>query len=228
MSQIRINKYLASIGVASRRKIDEITTSGRITINGKLAKLGDKVDPETDRIVVDKKIIPPSPSTQVYFALNKPKYVLSSVSDNRGRDVVTNYVPKNQRIFPVGRLDYESTGLIILTNDGDLALKLTHPRYHLPKVYLVTILGRVSPQKLEDLRQDNHVKIEISQHLPNKTVLKFTLYTGKKRQIRLLCASNHLFILELYRISIGPIQIGNLAPGEFRELNPMELKSIRL
>jgi 23S rRNA pseudouridine2605 synthase len=113
MTPIRLNKYLASMGVASRRKIDEMTSSNRITINNKTAVLGDKVDPDTDTITVDKKVIPPHPQTLVYYLLNKPKYVLSTSSDDRGRDTVLNYLPKDIRVFPVGRLDYESTGAII-------------------------------------------------------------------------------------------------------------------
>ncbi|MFZ2152474.1 MAG: pseudouridine synthase [Microgenomates group bacterium] len=227
MPLIRLNKYLSSLGVASRRKIDEFTIQKRITINSRTAVLGDKVDPEVDKVIVDKKIINPQPRKLVYYLLNKPKYVLSSSSDDRGRDVVTNYVPRDIRVFPVGRLDYESTGLILLTNDGDLSLRLTHPRYHLPKVYLVTILGKITPQKLKSMN-DPSTETEIYDQKSNKTILKVTLYTGKKRQIRLLCASLHLFLLELHRISIGPININNLALGAYRELKVSELKTIRL
>lgn len=227
MPQIRLNKYLSSLGVASRRKIDDLTSQNRIFINGHLAHLGDKVDPTTDKVVVDKKIIPPQPQKLVYYVLNKPKYVLSTAHDDRGRDTVMNYVPKDVRVFPVGRLDYESTGLIILTNDGDLAYRLTHPRYHLPKVYLVTVLGKVSHQKLLSIRQTG-AKVDIFSEQFNQTTLKITLFTGKKRQIRLLCASLHLFVVELHRISIGPIEIKKLAPGEYRELTRVELDSIQL
>ena len=223
MALIRLNKYLAQLGVASRRKIDEITIGRRITINGRLAIPGDKVDPEVDTVIVDKKIIKPTPQKLVYYALNKPKYILSSSGDDRGRKTVIDLVPGTPRVFPVGRLDFESTGLILLTNDGDLALRVTHPRYHLPKVYIITILGKTPPDKV---RQMGEAEI-ISQEF-NQTQIKITLHTGKKRQIRLLCASLHLHLLELHRISIGPIEIKKLAPGEYRELTLDELKSIRL
>ncbi|HOZ80778.1 MAG TPA: pseudouridine synthase, partial [Candidatus Woesebacteria bacterium] len=196
MTLIRLNKYLASLGVASRRKIDEYTSQGRITINQRQAVLGDKVDPETDTLVVDKKTIPPHPPQLVYYAVNKPKFVLSTTSDDRGRDVVVNLVPPTPRVFPVGRLDYQSTGLMILTNDGDLALKLTHPRYHLPKVYLITILGKVSTQKQIEM-QKTGAKVNPVSYEMNQTKLKITLYTGKKRQIRLLCAELHLYLIDL-------------------------------
>jgi len=227
MPLIRLNKYLASLGVASRRKIDEFTVQRRITINGKIAIPGDKVDPEVDKVIVDKKIIPPQPQKLVYYLLHKPKYVLSTSRDDRGRDTVLSYVPKGIRVYPVGRLDFESTGLILLTNDGELSLRLTHPRYHLPKVYLVTVLGKVSPTKIAAM-QSPTVKAEISKNENNHTIIKITLFEGKKRQIRLLCASLHLYVVDLQRISIGPLNLNKLAPGEYRELTFSELKSIRL
>lgn len=222
---IRLNKYLASMGVASRRKIDEFTVQGRITINSEFAKLGDKVNPETDTVIVDKKIIKPSPQTLVYYLLNKPKYVLSTSHDDRGRHTVLEYVPTFPRVFPVGRLDYESTGLILLTNDGNLALRLTHPRYHLPKTYLVTVLGKVTEEKLSQMNTvDTKVK-KVAFEL-NQTTLEMILYTGKKRQIRLMCADLHLHVLDLHRIAIGPITIGNLEPGKYRPLTSEEIKKI--
>lgn len=227
MPLIRLNKYLASLGVASRRKIDEFTAQKRITINGKVAILGDKVNSETDRVVVDKKIIPPRPQKLVYYLLNKPKYVLSTSSDDRGRDTVLNYVPKSIRVYPVGRLDFESTGLILLTNDGDLSLKLTHPRYHLPKVYLVTLLGKITPTKIAAMISPT-VKAEVYKQEGNHTIVKITLFEGKKRQIRLLCASLHLYVVDLQRISIGKINLGALRPGEYRELSISEIKSLQL
>lgn len=215
------------MGVASRRKIDDLTSGHRIIINHKIAVLGDKVDPEVDIVTVDKKIIKPTPRQKVYYLLNKPKFVLSSSSDDRGRKTVIDFVPKTPRVFPVGRLDYESTGLIILTNDGDFALKITHPRFHLPKVYLITILGKVPLVKIA-LMNTSVSKAELVNYQNNQTIVKITLFTGKKRQIRLLCASLHLHLLDLHRISIGSIEIKKLAPGEYRELTPNELTSIRL
>lgn len=236
MPLIRLNKYLAQLGVASRRKIDEITIGRRITINGRLAVLGDKVDPDLDVVVVDKKIIKPTPQELVYYAFNKPKYVLSSASDDRGRDTVLKFVPSVPRVFPVGRLDFESTGLILLTNDGDLALRITHPRYHLPKVYQVTVIGNLSPDKVHKMQtgtdlDDGRTAPSQVEVLPSKlgqSIFKITLFEGRKRQIRRMCSVLHLHVVDLHRLSIGPIEIKKLAPGKYRELTLDELKSIRL
>ena len=232
---IRLNKYLAQIGIASRRKIDEITSAHRITINHKIAVLGDKVDPDIDTITVDKKIIPPQPQKLVYYLLNKPKYVLSTSFDDRGRKTVLNYVPKDIRVFPVGRLDYESTGLILLTNDGDLSLKLTHPRYHLPKTYLLSVIGKITADKIDQLRHG--VVLDDSRTVPadvevlppkfNQGQIKITLYQGKKRQIRRMCAVLHLHPVDLHRLSIGSVTIGALKPGEYRPLTLGEIKALK-
>ena len=226
MPLIRLNKYLASIGVASRRKIDEITSQKRILINGKIAILGDKVDPEVDKIQIDKRIIPPKPQHLVYYALNKPPFVVSTSDDPQGRETVINLVPSTPRVFPVGRLDYQSTGLILLTNDGNLALKLTHPRFHLPKVYLIQLLGRTLPEVIKKMNDDVTVA-EFVEYKNNQTVIRITLHEGKKRQIRLLCASLHLHLMTLHRVSIGPITLGNLPIGQYRDLTPEELKIIK-
>jgi pseudouridine synthase len=225
MPLIRLNKYLASIGIASRRKIDVFTAEKRILINDRIAVLGDKVDPEVDKIQVDKKIILPQPQKLVYYAVNKPIYVLSTTHDDHGRRIITDYVPNTYRVFPVGRLDFESTGLILLTNDGNLALKLTHPRYHLPKVYLVSLLGKTPQSKINAMNSTN-VKAEFIEFKTNQTTIKITLYEGKKRQIRLLCASLHLHLLSLQRLSIGPIELGNLPSGQYRDLTAEELAQL--
>jgi 23S rRNA pseudouridine2605 synthase len=242
MTVIRLNKYLAQIGVASRRKIDEITSACRITINGKTAILGDKVNPDTDTIIVDKKIIPPSPPAGgqqlVYYLLYKPKYVLSTSSDDRGRDTVLNYVPKSPRVFAVGRLDYESTGLILLTNDGDLSLRLTHPRYHLPKTYLLTFVGKITPDKVDQFRhgvvldppaggKTAPADVEILPSKFNQGQLQITLYQGKKRQVRRMASTLHLHTVDLHRISLGPLKVGDLSPGEYRPLTIEEIKALK-
>ncbi len=226
MPLIRLNKYLASQGVASRRQIDEFISRGRVFVNKKPALLGQKINSEVDEVVVDKKIIKPQPQQFVYYLLNKPKFVLSTVRDDRGRDTVMNYVPSSPRVFPVGRLDYESTGLILLTNDGDLSLRLTHPRYHLPKTYLVTILGKVPDNKISEMNSDVAKARKIKFNF-NQTVIEIILYTGKKRQIRLLCAALHLHLVDLHRIAIGPIEIGNLPFGKYRSLTTDEVLKLK-
>lgn len=235
MTSIRLNKYLAQMGIASRRKIDELILQKRVLINSELAELGDKIDPDIDAVTVDKKIIPPHPQQLVYYLLNKPKYVLSTSSDDRGRDTVLNYVPKDVRVFPVGRLDYESTGLLLLTNDGDLSLKLTHPRYHLPKTYLLTFIGKITPDKLDQFRRGvvlddgktAPADIEILPPKFNQGQMTITLYQGKKRQIRRMCSAVHLHPVDLHRLSIGSISLGNLAPGKYRPLSPEEIIALK-
>ena len=243
MTFIRLNKYLASMGITSRRKIDELISQKSIFINSEPAELGDKVNPDTDTITVDKKIIPPHPTELVYYLLNKPKYVLSSSSDDRGRDTVLNYVPKDPRVFAVGRLDYESTGLILLTNDGDLSLKLTHPRYHLPKTYLLTFVGRITPDKIDQLRRGlilddlptgrqaektAPADVEILPPKLNQGQMNITLYEGKKRQIRRMCTVLHLHPVDLHRQSLGPLTLGTLAPGKYRSLTTDEIKALKI
>ena len=226
MPLIRLNKYLASIGIASRRKIDAMALEHRISLNGEIANPGDKVNPETDTVIVDQKIIKPQPQPLVYYLLNKPKYVLSTSHDDRGRDTIINYIPQTFRVFPVGRLDYESTGLIILTNDGDLSLRLTHPRFHLPKTYLITILGKVSPEKINQMNTTD-AKVRKIAFKYNQTTLEVILYTGKKRQIRLMCSGLHLHLLDLHRTNIGPLAINDLPPGKYRLLTPEEINSLK-
>lgn len=228
---IRLNKYLASIGIASRRRIDEFTSQKRILINNKIAVLGDKVDPEVDTIQVDKKVIPPTPTTLVYYALYKPKFVLSSSSDDRGRKTVLDYVPIAPRVFPVGRLDFESTGLIFLTNDGNFSLRLTHPRFHFPKTYFVSVIGHITSEKVVQLKtgivlDDGKTSPSDVEVLPKKFdqgQLKITLYQGRKRQIRRMCSALHLHVVDLHRQSIGPVDIGSLKPSEYRPLTPEEI-----
>jgi len=152
MDKIRINKHLANLGVASRRKIDSFIDQKRITINGVLAKNGDKINPVVDQISVDGRPISHQVQKLEYIMLHKPLHVISSASDNQGRQTVLDLVQSGQRLYPVGRLDYLSTGLLLLTNDGDLAYKLTHPKFHFPKVYLVRVQGQPSPQQLDLLK----------------------------------------------------------------------------
>lgn len=234
MTSIRLNKYLSSLGIASRRKVDDLTIQNRIQINNRRAVLGDKVNPETDTVTVDKKIIPPTPATLVYYLLNKPKYVLSTTTDDHGRKTVLDIVPPSPRVYPVGRLDFESTGLIILSNDGDLALKLTHPRFHLPKTYLVSVIGKITPITLSQIKygvelDDGKTAPADVENLPEKygqKQLKITLYEGKKRQIRRMCAALHLHVVELVRISIGDLTLGDLPVGKYRSLTTVELNNL--
>lgn len=233
--KIRINKYLASAGVASRRKIDEYVAQSRIVVNGEVATPGLQVDPENDKIFIDNKRFLYVQPKFAYYLLNKPAGVLSTCSDDRDRETVLNFVPNNQRLFPIGRLDCHTSGLIILTNDGDLSLKLTHPRYHLAKTYRLTIQGDIPRSTIQKLSEP--LMLEDGPTLPAviqkyvysgpKTIIDLTIFQGKNRQIRRMAAALNLELDSLNRIAIGPIQMGTLKVGSYRSLTPAEVESLK-
>jgi len=231
---MRINKYLASIGIASRRKIDEMVEEGLIRVNGKIPKLGDQIDPEKDKIEVNGQEVN-SNEKLVYIVLNKPAGCTSTAAKIKSEKNVLELVKSKSRLYPVGRLDKDSTGLILLTNDGELTQKLTHPKFHMPKTYEVLLLGNVSDTQLEMMRKG--IKLEdgitkpadvevIKKNPPNNTLIQMTLYEGKKRQIRRMTAVLHLHIIDLKRTSIGPIKLGRLPLGKFRNLTEGELSTL--
>jgi len=232
---IRINKYLASMGVASRRKVDSLIASGQIKVNDVMATLGQKINPGSDKISINSKPVIDFKPTYTYLILNKPKNVLTTTRDDRGRTTVLDFVKTNQRLFPVGRLDYLSTGLVLLTNDGTLANIITHPKNHLDKTYLVTTNSPISAKILKklatDIKLDNQKLIpslvSIHSQLKNHTTLKITLFQGKKRQIRRMFESLGLNLLSLHRIAIGPINIGKLSPGSYRPLTKSEVGALK-
>jgi len=232
---VRINKYLAQIGVASRRSVDEMVEEGRVTVNGKPATLGQTVDEKKDQIKVDGQEVANREVGNVYIILNKPAGYTSTAAHIKGEKNVLELVKTQTRVYPVGRLDRDSTGLILLTNDGELAQKLTHPKFHIPKTYNVKVLGNVSKTQLDMIK--NGINLEdgktksadvkiISQSLPHHSILEVTLYEGKKRQIRRMMAVLHLHILELCRISVGSIKLGSLSLGKYRNLTKEEVQSL--
>ncbi|KKR51342.1 MAG: Pseudouridine synthase [Candidatus Curtissbacteria bacterium GW2011_GWA1_40_16] len=228
---MRINKYLASIGIASRRKVDELIGESRVKINGKTASLGDHADPQKDIVEVDGRKVGEKEKL-VYIALNKPEGYTSTAAHIKGEKSVLELIKSSVRLYPVGRLDKDSTGLILLTNDGELAQKLTHPKFHIPKTYEVKVLGSVSKTQIEMMEKGikleegatKPAKVQIkSESLPHHSILEITLYEGKKRQIRRMLATLHLHVLELKRTSVGPVKIGNLQVGKYRTLTEEEL-----
>src|SRR3990172_3077322 len=228
--ELRINKYMALCGLASRRKSDEILLSGGVGINGRPAKPGDIVNTEKDTVTYKDMQLTPDNKLE-YYAVNKPLGVISSAKDEFGRKNVVDMVKTDHRLFPIGRLDRNSTGLIILTNDGDLALKLTHPRYHLPKVYEVTTEEPVSDEQLEKLAKG--VSVYDKKTLPAETErigydsFRITLFQGMKRQIREMCKDVGLTVKMLNRLSIGPIELGNLRVGKYRMLTQEEVGQLK-
>jgi 23S rRNA pseudouridine2605 synthase len=227
---MRINKYLANSGIGSRRNNEQDIRDGYVTVNGHLALLGEFVDSDKDDIRVSGKKVELQ-SHYVYYALNKPLGIISSVRDEHGRKTVIDIVKSKVRIFPVGRLDYNSSGLIILTNDGDLMLKLTHPRYHLPKKYLVEIKEPLIEAHIKLLQ--NGIVIDRQKTLPAEVVrfgknkFEITLYQGIKRQIREMCAVLGLNVVSIHRTDIGPLNIGDLKMGAFRNLTNKEVKALK-
>ena len=234
MNKIRINKYLASIGVASRRKVDQMVFEGRISVNGSPVKTsGFKVDPDKDKILVDgQKVLGRESNEKVYIALNKPKGVVSTTSDELGRKTLLDLVKITARVFPVGRLDQDTSGLILLTNDGELTQKLTHPKFETPKTYRVYLQGKVDEWQMNKLKNGVVLKdgktapaeVEILEEKDNRTLLKITIREGKNRQVRRMCAAIKLNLLELKRVAIGKLELGELASGKWRYLTGEEVK----
>lgn len=235
MDKVRLNKYLASLGIASRRHIDELIEKNKVIVNGRKAVLGQKIDPLSDQVEVNGRNINHKKPNYIYIALNKPTGVISSTTDTHNRQTVLDLIDSDARLYPIGRLDYDSSGLILLTNDGDLSLKATHPRYHLPKTYLVTVEGRISPEKIFKLRHG--VELEDGVTLPTQTSvisqkngrtnLKIQLREGRNRQIRRMVAKLNLRIISLHRIAIGPIKLGELKAKEYRYLTSSELALLK-
>jgi len=220
--KISLNKYIASCGVCSRRKADELISYGEVLVNGKLPNDEKYVDTEKDKITYLGKEIKPEEKL-VYIMLNKPTGYLSSVTDDRGRKTVLDIIDIKERIYPVGRLDYNSSGLIILTNDGELTNELTHPKHHLPKEYVVKVDLDISDGVLETMQ--NGIYLDGVKTLPAKVKrirtneFSITLYEGKNRQIRRMCESLGFKVQDLRRIRIGNLKIGDLALGEFKYIN---------
>ncbi len=229
---MRLNKFMSAAGVASRRKCDEIIESGRVRVNAQVVKkLGVQVDPEKDLVSVDNKPIRLR-NDFVYIMLNKPTGVVTTVSDQFGRETVLDILPKTkQRIFPIGRLDYNTSGLLLFTNDGEIAQRVIHPRFAIDKVYLVTVAHRLNEQQITLLT--NGVDIGGFVTSPAKVICKrsknggfvyeITIHEGKNRQIRKMFTAVGSGVIRLHRIAIGKIKLGALQVGCYRNLTQEEI-----
>lgn len=232
---IRLDKYIANSGIVSRRKVKELIKNGEVLINGEGAKeQGQRIDPEKDKVeVLGKKL--KKNANYNYVILNKPLGVLSAAFDPEGRTTVTSLVKSNIRLYPVGRLDADSIGLILLTNDGELTHKLTHPKFHIPKTYEVLVKGKVSEYKLNLLRNGvvlkdgitSKAQVKILEEFKFTTKMELIIYEGRNRQIRRMCGKLELEVLELKRVKIGSIELANLAPGKNRTLSQKEINSLK-
>lgn len=230
----RLQKYMASCGIASRRKCEEIIISGRVKVNGQIVtELGFKIDKDLDNVLVDDNIIQEE-SKKVYIALNKPIGVLSSVSDDRGRETIIDLVKIPERIFPIGRLDYDSCGLILLTNDGDIYNKVIHPRENIDKIYQFTINGKLKKEDIEKIEKG----VDIGGYVTRPCKLKILnegkdsnyeiiIHEGKNRQIRKMLETAGFNVFYLERLQIGEIHLANLTRGNWRNLNKNEINYLK-
>ena len=230
MQPIRIQKIIADSGYCSRRKAEQLIAEGEVKCNGRPVSLGDKADPKKDIITVSGDKIKAGSVSLRYIKLYKPRGYVTTMSDELGRKSVTELLEDvEERVYPIGRLDRDSEGLLLLTNDGELANDIMHPRKHVAKIYRVTVAERVSEDTINTLMSG----VEIEENVmtapcvvtavteePERTVLEFTIYEGKNRQIRRMCTA-------VRRTSVGGVKLGMLRPGEFADLTPEELRSLR-
>ena len=233
MLPVRLQKFIADAGVMSRRAAEAEILAGNVYVNGHVAEIGMKISPATDIVVYKNKRINYERKKYTYILMNKPRGYLSSTSDDRGRKCVTDLIEGvNVRIYPVGRLDLISEGILILTDDGELKNRLTHPSHSIPKVYRVKVAGEVTDEMYEILTspleidgyQIKPVDVVISGRDETGTVLKMTLYEGRNRQIRKMCEIAGLTVKRLSRVSIGKIKLDGLPVGKWRYLNDEEVE----
>ena len=231
---MRINKYIASAGVCSRRAADEMIADGLVKVNGKtLENLGYQVE-ESDVVTVKGKEIKPA-SKLVYYLLNKPTGYVTSTADKEGRPLVTELVPDEYRVFPVGRLDYNTSGLLIMTNDGELSNKLMHPSHEFDKKYLARVTGTVTRAEAAKLAAGVDIggfvtspaAVNLLRHDKNSTLVEITIHEGKNRQVRRMFDTLGHPVTELTRVALGNLTIGKLAVGQCRKLSPAEINYLK-
>lgn len=230
----RLQKLIASAGLCARRTAEEWIAAGRVCVNGAVASLGDRADPETDTVTVDGAPLPGKPGA-VYLMLNKPRGYVTTLSDEYGRRTAAELVADcGVRVYPVGRLDRDSEGLLLFTNDGELAQRLLHPRHQVDKVYLVTVRGdiRGAAERLMAITQLDGEPIapaqaaEVTRH-EGQAMLRVTIHQGKNRQVRRMCAQIGLHVVRLQRIQEDSLLLGDLPAGKWRYLTDQELQELR-
>jgi len=234
--EIRLNKYLAQRGVASRREADRMIQEGRVAVNGRVVEdLGHKIDDERDRVAVDGRKIKPGREL-VYMMLNKPKGFLVTLADPLGRATIKNLIPSlPDGVNPVGRLDKDSEGLLLLTNDGELAYRLTHPRYEVRKIYIVCAEGRISPEEIGKLEKGVHIdggltapaKVKVLESRPQSSVLQIEIHEGRKREVRQMCESVGHEVVRLTRVSFAGLRLETLLNGQWRFLKKEEVHRLK-
>jgi 23S rRNA pseudouridine2605 synthase len=229
----RVQKILAAAGVASRRACEQLIAEGRVAVDGRVVALGGKADPARSVITVDGERVPTNPHL-AYLLLNKPPGVVTTASDPQGRPTVLDLVPPNPRVYPVGRLDRDTEGLLVLTNDGELANRLAHPRYEVEKTYVAQVRGTPRKPALRALREgveleDGPARARSVRELGtagDKTLLEIVLTEGRKREVRRMLATVGIPLERLARVKLGPLTLGEIAPGKFRPLNHAEVRAL--
>lgn len=231
----RLQKYMASCGIASRRRCEEIIMSGRVKVNGKTIKeLGTKIDAKNDKVTLDGKYIT-CEEKKIYIALNKPKGYVCTVSDEKGRKTVLDLVKVKERIYPVGRLDYDTTGLLLMTNDGEIYNNIIHPRKSIDKVYEAKIVGIPNEMEMDkfkngivlDERKTSPANITIIRTENDCSVVSVTIHEGRNRQVRRMCEAIGHPVIELNRVSIGNIKLKELQIGKWRYLYSEEIAYLK-
>lgn len=232
---MRLNKYIASAGICSRRKADELITNGNVKVNGAVCNvLGTDVT-ESDEVSVNGRVIEVS-AKKVYIALNKPAGYITSMQDEKDRPTVADLVSDiPERVFPVGRLDYDTTGLLIMTNDGDLAQRLAHPSHEVYKTYVAEVEGVLSGARLGKLRKGVDIggfvtapaKVRVLKQKPRTATVEISIHEGKNRQVRKMLAAVGNRVISLERIAVGDIVLGRLLKGHYRKLNDKEIEYLR-
>ena len=233
-NKIRLQKFLSEAGIASRRKAEEMIRSGLVKVNGKIANIGDSVDPKTDSVSVGGKKVKKENSLR-YILLNKPRGYVTTTDDDLGRKCVLELVSGvKERIYPVGRLDMISEGALILTNDGEFANALMHPSKHVPKTYRVTVRPGITSEQVDilstgvdiDGRMTAPADVRVLSKEDGRAVLEIVLYEGRNRQIRRMCEALELEVARLKRTAVGSVKLGMLKTGEWRDLTPQEVESL--
>ncbi|HEX5937741.1 MAG TPA: pseudouridine synthase [Actinomycetota bacterium] len=234
MAAERLQRLLARAGFGSRRSSEALIVEGRVTVNGRVATLGDRADPEDDEVQVDGLVLNLDPNVR-YYALHKPAGVVTTMRDPQGREDIRGYLPDGPRVFPVGRLDRDTEGLLLLTNDGDLANALMHPRFEVEKEYLAEVEGVPTSKHVGALRrgvelEDGHARAR-SAHVAGRAgergAIRLVMTEGRKREVRRLLAAIGLPVVRLVRVRVGAVRLGDLPPGERRELTHDEVVALR-
>ena len=233
---MRLQKFMSRCGIASRRKSEEIILQGKVKVNGNIVKeLGVKIDPDKDTIEIEGNILKLE-ENKVYILLNKPVGYITTMSDEFNRKkVIDLLIDIKERVYPVGRLDYDTSGLLLLTNDGDLAYKLTHPKYEVEKKYIAKVKGIPTEKELSQFRNGLQIedyvtskaKIKIIDREKDNSTLEVVIHEGKNRQVRKMCSKIGHQVVELKRVEMGDIKLGNIKEGKWRHLNPKEVDYLK-